>query len=100
MNELKDIMNIKMESDLEGFDEDRIAMIENVLHCFQSQVSMQELGLKLKMNKQQEEKMGLIANIHNCEQQMKVNMFFAIKHLNKGKIDSHMYFFRGFCRDI
>jgi chitin synthase len=26
-----------------------------------------------------------------------MNFVFAAKHMNKGKIDSHFYFFRGFC---
>lgn len=26
-----------------------------------------------------------------------VNFFFGAKHFNNGKIDSHLYFFRGFC---
>ena len=30
----------------------------------------------------------------------RINFFFAVKHLNNGKIDSHLYFFRGFCADL
>jgi len=26
-----------------------------------------------------------------------INIITAVKHLNNKKIDSHMYFFRGFC---
>jgi chitin synthase len=29
-----------------------------------------------------------------------LNFFFAPKHFNNGKIDSHLVFFRGFCREL
>lgn len=29
-----------------------------------------------------------------------VNIMFAIKHLNGGKLNSHFFMFRGFCRHI
>lgn len=27
-------------------------------------------------------------------------MVFAVKHFNNQKIDSHLYFFRGFCQEL
>ena len=31
------------------------------------------------------------------EEDPTVNFILAVKHLNNKKIDSHLYFFRGFC---
>jgi len=31
------------------------------------------------------------------DKDLEVNFIIAVKHLNNKKIDSHLYFFRGFC---
>jgi len=36
----------------------------------------------------------------SVKEDFRINFFFAVKHLNNGKIDSHLYFFRGFCAEL
>ena len=61
--------------------------IMNLLHTFQSELS---LISDLFTDPFQDMK-----NID--EEDPTVNFILAVKHLNNKKIDSHLYFFRGFC---
>jgi chitin synthase len=62
----------------------------NLLHCFQNTIPIKNK----KIEKDLQEITGLKAIEDNeCE----VNFITAVKHLNNKKIDSHLYFFRGFC---
>lgn len=63
---------------------------------------MRELDLKLVWTKEQEAKEIEISRKFpsDANKDRTVNFFFAIKQFNKGKIDSHLYFFRGFCKEL
>jgi chitin synthase len=59
----------------------------NLLHTFQSKLSLNDPIFETPF-----EGMGILA-----DENPSVNFIMAIKHLNNKKIDSHLYFFRGFC---
>ena len=99
MQEIRSSMNVRMETDDDpSFNQDEI--IDNLLHLYQTELSLKELDLKLHFKKEQESKEIEISQKYGDESDRTVNFFFAIKQFNRGKIDSHLYFFRGFCQEI
>ena len=61
----------------------------NLLHTFQSRVS---LNHPFFQRGEALEHLDLVP-----DQDKEVNIITGVKHLNNKKIDSHLYFFRGFC---
>jgi hypothetical protein len=62
----------------------------NLLHCFQNTIPIN--NKKFKKDFQEE-----INGLEDIKDDIEVNFITAVKHLNNKKIDSHLYFFRGFC---
>ena len=64
--------------------------VMNLLHCFQNTIPLKHHKFQAEF-----EKLKGLDEIPDdlCE----VNFITAVKHLNNKKIDSHLYFFRGFC---
>ena len=63
--------------------------IMNLLHTFQSRVSLNHAFFH---RSEALEHLDLVP-----DQDKEVNIITGVKHLNNKKIDSHLYFFRGFC---
>ena len=63
----------------------------NLLHCFQNTIPIKHE----KFSEEFEDITEILKQIPDdlCE----INFITAVKHLNNKKIDSHLYFFRGFC---
>eukprot|EP00347_Sterkiella_histriomuscorum_P019417 403341703 len=80
--EIKEIIKIKLESEEETHSHSEPIM--NIIHCFQSQIKLGEFNFDMDPTMQE-------------FMQNKVNFVFAVKHFNNQKIDSHLYFYRGFC---
>lgn len=101
MQEIRNSMKVKMETEDDPTIKDE-EIIDNLLHVYQTELSMKELELKLEWTKEQEAKELEISRKFTSEvnKDRTVNFFFAIKQFNKGKIDSHLYFFRGFCKEL
>ena len=72
----------KFDWDVNGVDSDN--PLNNVIHLFQSET---------RSNMDLPDIQGIGQNVILPT----YNFFFGIKHLNGGKIDSHLYYFRGFC---
>lgn len=64
--------------------------IMNLLHCFQNTIP-------IKHDKFRKEFENITGHENIPDDLCEVNFITAVKHLNNKKIDSHLYFFRGFC---
>ena len=96
--EVKDILKVQLETDeYPSFKEEDI--IKNFIHYFQTQIPLKQLGLTQKLNQKQNDTDDMIqANPDTSRKEdYSINLVFAVKHFNNQKIDSHLYFFRGFC---
>ncbi|CDW89133.1 chitin synthase 1 [Stylonychia lemnae] len=80
--EIKENINIKLETEDQMYDQNNPIM--NIIHCFQSQISLDVFDFQIDQSLG-----GFVKN--------QVNFIFAVKHFNNQKIDSHLYFYRGFC---
>lgn len=64
--------------------------IMNLLHCFQNTIPIKHEDFRIDFEH--------VRGHENIDDDLlEVNFITAVKHLNNKKIDSHLYFFRGFC---
>lgn len=97
-NEVREILTVQLE-DPALIPETEL--IKNFIHCFQSDLSLEDIGFQLDLSKAQHRKEQDVQNsIHKRIDPFSLNMIFAVKHFNNQKIDSHLYFFRGFCQEL
>lgn len=76
-------------------------IVNNIIHCFQTRLKVDDIIAKLPKTSQQVAKLGMIAELQKDKPDGKtINFLFAVKHFNRGKIDSHLNFFRGFCQAL
>jgi len=62
----------------------------NLLHCFQNTIPIKHEKFRADFSK-------IKGHEDIPDELLEVNFITAVKHLNNKKIDSHLYFFRGFC---